>query len=326
MADMRLLLLGGTAFLGRAIASTARDRGIDVTCVARGSAPAVPGVRLVLADRDREDALDEVADSAWDAVIDLTRQPGHARRAVRDLEAAHWVFVSSGNVYASFDRLEQDETAPLLPPLVGDVMEDMSQYGAAKVACENALREGTDSVTIIRSGLIGGAEDWSGRSGYYPWRFAHPSGPDVLAPPDLEFPTALIDVEDLASWIVTCAQQRAAGVFNATGPTTTIGAVLERAREVAASAAEVRPVPQDVLTEGGVQAWMGPASLPLWIDDESWRYFATLDTTRARARGLRTRPLGETLAAALRFEEVRTQPRQAGLTDDDEVRLRSLLD
>lgn len=89
---MKLLLRGGTAFLGRVIASNARDRGIDVTCLARGAVPAAPGVRLVR-DRDRDDALDEVADVVWDAVIDLTRQPGHVRRAVRGLEAAHWVLI-----------------------------------------------------------------------------------------------------------------------------------------------------------------------------------------------------------------------------------------
>ena len=112
---MRLLVLGGTAFLGRAIVAHAVADGIDVTCVARGTAAAPPGVRLVVADRDHDDALRGVG-SGWDAVVDVTRQPGHARRAVRDVRAGHWVFVSSGNVYARFDEPEQDESAALLAP------------------------------------------------------------------------------------------------------------------------------------------------------------------------------------------------------------------
>ncbi|HBY23169.1 MAG TPA: oxidoreductase, partial [Propionibacteriaceae bacterium] len=134
-----------------------------------------------------------------------------------------------------------------------------------------------------------------------------------------------IDVEDLAAWIVHCALDRVQGTFNAAGPTTDLGSVLTLARSVASSAAVARPVPADVLDAAGVSAWMGTPSLPLWIDDESWRYFATLDTTAARREGLRTRPLEETLRAALAFEERRTVPRQTGLTDDEEERLRLLL-
>src|SRR5690606_33329146 len=118
---MNLLLLGGTAFLGRAIATHARDRGIAVTCLARGSAPAPDGVEFVAADRDADDAFAALAGRAWDAVIDLSRQPGQVRRAVAALDARHWVFVSSGNVYAHFDRPEQDETSELLEPLAAHV-------------------------------------------------------------------------------------------------------------------------------------------------------------------------------------------------------------
>ncbi|MFL6151101.1 MAG: oxidoreductase, partial [Ornithinibacter sp.] len=91
--------------------------------------------------------------------------------------------------------------------------------------------------------------------------------------------------------------------------------------EVAGSRAQQLPVARDLLAELGVGAWMGPASLPLWIDDVEWRGFATLDTSRARAAGLVTRPLDETLRDTLAFEEVRTEPRRAGLTDDDERRV-----
>lgn len=322
---MRLLILGGTAFLGRVIARQAVARGDDVTCVARGSEEVAEGAVLVRVDRDHDDALAPLADQVWDTVIDVTRQPGHARRAIRDLTSHHVVLISTASVYARFDQREQREDAPLLEPLADDVLADLSQYGAAKVACEDAIRAGARSWTIIRSGLIGGAGDWSGRSGYYPWRFAYPTGPDVLVPPDLDFPVALIDVEDLAAWTLDCAQRQTQGTFNAAGPTSTLEEFLAVARSVASSSAVPRPVAATDLSTAGVGAWMGPMSLPLWIDDPDWRWFATLDTSAARQSGLRTRPLDETLTAALAYENHRDQPRATGLTDDEERSLRAQL-
>ena len=318
---MRLLVLGGTAWLGRTVAEEAVARGHDVTCLARGSAPPPDGVRFVVADRDVDDGLAEVAGKAWGAVVDVSRQPGQVRRAVRDLTAHHWVFVSTGNVYAAFAEVEQGEDSPLRGPLDGDVMEDMETYGEAKVACEAAVRGGGSTATIVRSGLIGGPGDWSGRTGYWPWRFAHPLGDEVVVPAALDFPCALVDVRDLAAWLVLAAEQRLDGVFNATGPTTTLGDVLAAAAAVSGSSARPRPVPVERLRELDVQGWMGPASLPLWIDDPDWRGFATMDTTRARAAGLTTRPLDQTLRDVLAFEETRDEPRRAGLTDDEERRV-----
>ena len=116
---MLLLVLGGTAFLGRAVAEAARDRGLSVTCAARGSASPPPGVAFVRIDRDDVGGLHPLTGRRWDAVVDVARQPGHVRRAVRDLAAGHWVFVSTANVYARFDRPGSDEDAELLPPLTG---------------------------------------------------------------------------------------------------------------------------------------------------------------------------------------------------------------
>jgi nucleoside-diphosphate-sugar epimerase len=242
---------------------------------------------------------------------------------VRDLAARHRVLVSTGNVYARFDTLEQGEDSPLRGALDADLMTDMEVYGEAKVACENAVRDADGSATIVRSGLIGGPGDWSGRTGYWPWRFAHPVGERVVVPDEFDFPCAIIDVRDLAAWLVTVAENRLDATFNATGPRAPLGEVLGVAAEVAGSSAEPLPVGRDVLAELGVGAWMGPASLPLWIDDVEWRGFATLDTTRARAAGLVTRPLEKTLRDTLAFEETRTEPRRAGLTDDDERRVQA---
>ncbi|AXH97044.1 NAD-dependent epimerase/dehydratase family protein [Ornithinimicrobium avium] len=317
---MELLLLGGTAFLGREVARAALAGGHDLTCLARGTAPAPGGVTLVTADRDQDDALAPVSGRSWDAVVDLTRQPGHARRAVRDLTTAHWVFVSSANVYVEGPEVDRDEGTPLVEPLEADLMSGMEDYGAAKVACERAFAGSGTSATLVRAGLIGGPGDLSARSGYWPWRFAHPvdGGGQVAVPDDPDFPCALVDVRDLAAWIVAAAQERLDGPFNATGPTTTLAGVLAEAAEVGGSGSRARPIPLELLKELGVNPWAGPRSMPLWIDVPGLRGFATMDTARARAAGLVCRPLAGTLRGALATEEERTGPRPSGLTDDEE--------
>ena len=326
---MELLLLGGTAFVGREIARVAVARGHRVACLARGSAPAPDGSTFVVGDRDAADGLAPVTGRRWDCVIDVATAPGQVRRAVAELDAAHWVYVSSTSVYTNAATFEQDEDAPVAEPLVDDVMPGMELYGAAKVACEQTVRSACTSgtagmtATIVRPGLIGGPGDLSGRSGYWPWRLAHPSGDDVIVPDDPEFPCALIDVRDLAEWVVTAAERWLDGVFNATGPTEPLRAMLGWAAEAAgADGFPVLAVPAATLAALGVTGWAGPASLPLWIDDPEARGLATLDTGRARAAGLVTRPVVETFRGALAFEAERTSPRKAGLSDEDERRVR----
>jgi nucleoside-diphosphate-sugar epimerase len=318
---MRILVLGGTAWLGRAVAQEALARGHDVTCAARGSGAPAEGARFVAVDRDEDDGLTPVQSTAWDAVVDVSRQPGQVRRAVRDLDTAHWVLVSTGNVYAAFSALEQGEDSARRAALDGDVMVDMETYGEAKVACEDAVTAARTTATIARSGLIGGPGDDSGRTGYWPWRFAHPTGPEVVVPDDPDFPCAVVDVRDLAAWLVTAAERRLDGAFNVTGPTLPLHEVLATAADVSGSPARPRPVPAERLRALGVQGWMGPASLPMWIDDPQWRGFATMDTHRARAAGLVTRSLRDTLRDTLAWEETREEPRRAGLTDDEERRV-----
>jgi nucleoside-diphosphate-sugar epimerase len=323
---MKMLLLGGTAFLGRAIATEAVARGVEVTCLARATSAPPDGVTFVAGDRDLEDGLAPVAAERWDVVVDVSRQPGQVRRALRDLSTGHVVFISTTSVYAYGDRLEQDESSLTVTALDGDVMTDMSTYGPAKVACEEAVRAAAVTATIIRPGLIGGPGDTSARSGYYPWRFAHPTGDDVLVPGDPDFPCALIDVDDLAAWTVAVADAHLPGTYNATGPTTRLAEVLELARRVAgAQAPPPCPVPVEVLRAAGVESWMGPKSLPLWIDDPADRYAATADTRAAQAHGLTTRPLEETFSRVLPYEETRVLPRRAGLSDVDERQIRSML-
>jgi nucleoside-diphosphate-sugar epimerase len=329
---MRLLILGGTAWLGSAIAAVALSHDHEVTCLARGRSGEVPeGARLVRADRELPDAYTEVAQQRWDAVIDVARQPGQVRRAAAALEpiAALYIFVSSANVYADQRTVDQDEDAPLLPALEQDHMADLAQYGEAKVACERAVAAafGSGRSLLVRAGLLGGPGDLFGRSGYWPWRFAHPSNLEqaVLVPDAADRSIQLLDTRDLAAWLVSCAESgTVTGVRNAVGLQTTFGEHLDVARRVADHAGPVIAVPESWLRDRGVQPWMGPASLALWLDDPSWLGMNARNGSRAVASGLTIRPLDETLRDVRAWEVSRAQsgPHGAGLTDSEE---RSLL-
>jgi nucleoside-diphosphate-sugar epimerase len=328
---MRILVLGGTAWLGRHIVSAAVDGGHEVTALARGEAGAVPaGARFVAADRTRDDAFDELGDSTWDAVIDVSRQPGQVRRAVAALASRtrHWVFVSSASVYADSTTIGDDEDGPLLPPLEGDVMETMEDYGSAKVACERFVLDGVgaDRTLVARPSLIGGPGDWSGRSGYWPKRFARPSNPEgrVLVPDAPEVPVQLLDVRDLAAWLLRAAERGTAGIATAGGPTHTLAEHLEVVRGVTGFTGSWEVAGEDWLAAHEVEPWMGPRSLPLWLPAESIALNAH-DVSRAASLGLRTRPLAETLADTLAWELAEPGERRAGLTDDEERELLAAL-
>jgi hypothetical protein len=203
-------------------------------------------------------------------------------------------------------------------------MESMERYGEAKVAWEQAVTGafGAGRTLIARVGLIGGPGDWSGRSGYWPWRFARPSNSQgaVLVPDAPDVPTAVIDVRDLATWLVSCAETGTAGVFNAGGNPLPMTEHLAAARAVAEHAGPLVEAPGAWLVEQGVQNWSGPRSLPLWLDDPHWYGMNARDTTRARAAGLVTRPLDQTLTDTLAWELARPEPgpHGAGLIDEEE--------
>ncbi|HSS67837.1 MAG TPA: oxidoreductase [Nocardioidaceae bacterium] len=327
---MRILVLGGTAWLGGEIARAALSAGHEVTCLARGESGSVPdGAQLVQADREQASAYDAVASQDWNLVADVSRQPGQVRSACAALtgRAARYGFVSTGNVYADHGTPGTDESAELLAPLDGDVMESLETYGEAKVACEQAVLGafGPERTLIARAGLIGGPGDMSGRTGYWPWRFARPSTDDgsVLVPEIGAAPTQVIDVRDLASWIVQSAEAETSGVYNATGDIVPFDEHIATAREAAGHTGAIVTASPDWLAEHEVRPWMGERSLPLWLPMPDFAGFSTRDNTAARAAGLQSRPLKETLADTLAWEleEGAERERGAGLSDADEREL-----
>ena len=206
-------------------------------------------------------------------------------------------------------------------------MTDMTVYGEAKVAGERLVVDalGPDRSLLARVGLIGGPGDVFDRTGYWPSRFAAPAATDgsVLVPDEADLPVSVIDVRDLAAWLLDAGGRGVAGAYDVVGPRLGLAEHLTTARRVAAHTAPLRPASSAWLLERGVEPWMGPCSLPLWLPDPGWRGFNARDGGRARAAGLVTRPLDETLADTLTWERGRAadRERRSGLTVEEERRL-----
>lgn len=313
---MRLLLLGGPRFLGRAVIDAALGRGHEVTLFNRGTTGAGLYPELERIADDRDGGLDGLRGRGWDAVVDTSgyvpRVVGAGARLLADA-VGHYVFVSTISVYASLAE-PVDEGSPLAE-LSAPGSEDVStDYGALKALCEAEVQGAFPGrSTQVRAGLIVGPHDPTGRFTYWPHRVAR--GGDVLVPGPAWRPVQLVDVRDLAIWIVTAAEERLAGPFNATGPQT-MGAVIDAARRV--SGAPVRPVEVDdaFLAAAGVGEWL---ELPLWIDaNGDGRNVFAVDAGRAVAAGLTFRALDDTVAATLTDAE---PVEGVGLTPEREAEL-----
>lgn len=314
---MRLLILGGTRFLGRAIAARALAAGHAVTCAARGLAGEVPdGARLVRVDRDAPDGLAPLAGEPFDAVVDVSRHPGQVRRAIAALKprAAHWTFVSTVSVYAD-NRTpgQRADTAPLREATGPEVEHSTEQtYGSAKVACEQAV--GTDAF-ICRAGLIAGPEDPTGRFTYWPARLAR--GGEVLVGGSPDDAMQLIDVRDLARWIVHAAHTGLTGIFDGIGPPIARSEFLDECARGAGARCTFTSVDRAFLERNDVKRWAGPRSLPLWLPLPEFAGFCTRDTAPARDAGLTVRPLAETARDTLSWMRARDGT-VTGLTADEE--------
>jgi nucleoside-diphosphate-sugar epimerase len=281
---------------------------------------------LVRADRTQEQPYDEVANQDWDVVVDVSSQPGLVRDAATALapRARHFVYLSSGSVYADDRKLPPGTERPVLPPLDEDRLVDLEKYGEAKVACEQhaARAFGAERVLTARAGLIGGPGDKSDRSGYWPWRFSRPASPDgaVLVPESKGLDSQVVDVRDIGAWLVDAGTRAVSGVFDVTGETMPLAEHLALARDAAGHTGALVVAADEWLLDHAVEPWMGERSLPMWLPGEEYAGFNDVDSAAARAEGLALRPLAETLSDTLRWEleRTRTGPRHAGLADDDE--------
>jgi 2'-hydroxyisoflavone reductase len=316
---MHILVLGGTQFLGRAVVEASLQRGHVVTMFNRGQTrpELFPGVEKLRGDRDGD--LGELEGRRFDAVVDTSgyvpRVVGATLDALDDI--GHYTFVSSVSVYADLSSPADEDAA--VAELSEETEEFRSEaYGALKALCEDVVRQRHPDAFIPRPGLIVGPWDPTGRFTYWPERLA--DGGRVLAPAPADAPAQVIDVRDLAEWIIDASERRLPGTFNAIAPPTTIGEVVDTCRRVAASNADVVWVDSEFLVKQEVGEWM---ELPLWISDPAYRSMQQTPVERATASGLRHRPLEETVRDTLAWVRTGESPSEppAGLDRDKEQRV-----
>jgi 2'-hydroxyisoflavone reductase len=307
---LRLLVLGGTLFLGRHLVEAALDRGHDVTLFTRGRTnPGLyPEVEHLVGDRDGD--LSALEAREWDAVVDPSGYVPRVVGASAELlagAAGHYTFISSISAYRDFETAGLDETYP-----TGELPEDHGEdvdrfYGQLKAACERVVEEAFPGrALVVRAGLIVGRYDWTNRFGWWVRRVAE--GGDVLVPDANPWPVQIVDGRDLAAWILDAAEEGRSGVFNATGPAEPLGMkeVLAAIRAVSGSDAVLVPVSESFLLEHQVEPF---DELPLWLAlgaHPEYVGFDRVDVSRAVAAGLRFRPLSDTVAETLAWERERT--------------------
>jgi 2'-hydroxyisoflavone reductase len=325
---MQLLVLGGTAFLGRHISEQALERGHELTLFTRGRTN--PGLfpEAEHINGDRDGGLEPLRGRTFDAVIDTSGYVPRVVAASADLlrgSVGHYTFVSSVSVYEGNGGVT-DTDGP-----VGTIEDETTEeitgesYGPLKALCEQAVeRAFGERALVIRPGLIVGPDDPTDRFTYWPARIAE--GGTVVAPGDPAAQTQAIDVRDLAAWILDMAERGAAGRWNAVGPAQplAIGELLERCRAVAGSGAEIVWLDNTYLLEQGVEPW---TDLPLWLGgDPDYEWMDRVDPGPAVRAGLQLRPIDETIEATLAWHRAHlADPARAGfkMTPEREVDLLS---
>ncbi|MEU0412633.1 NAD-dependent epimerase/dehydratase family protein [Streptomyces griseorubiginosus] len=298
---MRLLLLGGTEFVGRAVAEAALAQGWDVTVFHRGRHAPGPGVRSLHGDRTAPDGLTALAEGGpWDLVVDTW---SGAPRAVRDTArllrdgADRYVYVSSSSVYTWPQPAGYTEEAPVVEGAFADAGQ--TDYARDKRGGELAVLDGfgADRSLLVRAGLILGPYENIGRLPWWLGRVAR--GGQVLAPGPEELPLQYVDVRDLAEWVLAAAGAGRHGPYNVVSPRghTTMSELLRACVTVTGADAELRWTDPDLVLDAGIAPW---TDLPIWVPPGS-ELHTTLhggDTSRAAAAGLRCRPVTETVADA----------------------------
>lgn len=290
---MRLLILGGTRFLGRALATDAVDRGWHVTAFHRGVSGAPPtGVGSVHGDRTQAHSLAQLTRRTWDVLVDTwDGAPQVAALAAAALEpvCGRYVHVSSRSVYRDLSARGLTEQSPL-------VETGGPSLGAVKAAAEQAVRDTFgDRALVARPGLILGPHEQPERLVWWLRRLARGGDVPVPGPPDL--PLQYIDVRDLARWLLDAAHAGLGGTYNVVSRPrhTTMGALLAACADATGSRARLRWVPPAGILAAGVQPW---SELPIWVPtDSAVRGLHETDAERAHAAGLHCRPIAQTVAA-----------------------------
>ncbi|MFB4280954.1 NAD-dependent epimerase/dehydratase family protein [Nonomuraea sp. MTCD27] len=291
---MRVLVLGGTEFVGRAFVEEALALGWEVTTFNRGTHEPVPGVTALRGDRSAPGGLAALARGEWDVVVDTW---SWAPSAVRDTaallagRAGHYVYVSSRSVYADPVPFGADESAPVVSASADDGDGD---YARNKAGAElGAVAAFGDRALLARAGLILGPYENVGRLPWWLSRIAR--GGPVLAPAPGDLGLQLIDARDLAVWCLEAAARGTGGAFNVVSPPgfTTMRELLEACVTVTGSGAELRWIEAERLLAAGVQPWTG---LPIWLVGDDYDFMHGGDVARAVAAGLRVRPVTETVA------------------------------
>lgn len=314
-----LLMLGGTGFLGPHIVWRAQERGHNVTLFNRGQTgpDLFPDLDLINGDRYADLTGIEAAvkdGRTWHGAIDtFAYVPSVVTNMMKALDGAiqHYTTVSTVSVYADSNTPGADESAPLAEvsdEVAGAIpthREVGEHYGAMKARCEKAGEEAMPgAVANIRAGLIVGPRDTTGRFSYWPIRATE--GGTMIGPGDGTDPIQVIDVRDLADFIVLCFEQKLAGPFNAISPAKmfTIGDVVASAIKVADAGTEVEWVSADFLEENGVQAWQ---HMPAWVPPTAPGYagFGLASCEKATKAGMKIRPLDETMKATLEYVNTR---------------------
>ncbi len=294
---MKILVTGGTVFLGRHIVKAAVARGHDVTLFNRGQTNQAlfPTLAKLKGDRATGD-LSALAGMVWDAVIDSS---AYYPRAVSDLLAAvttkHYTLVSSISVYASHAEPNQTEAAAVLADRPETETVTGETYGPLKVLCEEAAYAALPDQTLsVRSGLIVGPDDPTDRFTYWPVRVAQ--GGAMLTPGSAAYPMQFVDVRDEAAWIIQAVEQSLTGNYNVTGLPISIGDVLTASRAIAQSDATFQWISATECADHDVAPWQ---DLPLWMPAPDFAGFSAYNIEKARAAGLTFRPLEETIRDTL---------------------------
>jgi 2'-hydroxyisoflavone reductase len=320
---MRLLLLGGTRFLGRHMVDAALAQGHEVVLFNRGQTNPNLYRQLERVTGDRDGGLAALEGRSFDGVIDTS---GYVPRIVRQsaellTESCDlYAFISSISVYRDGVPAGFNETAPT-QNLEDEASENIEKdYGALKAACERAVETALPGRSLhVRAGLIVGPHDPTGRFTYWVGRIA--DGGDVLAPAPADAPVQLIDARDLAAWTVGMVAERHPGVFNATGPAIklTMGELLEECIRTTGSNAQVTWADPRFLLEHQVEPW---SELPLWLPGEENAGFLQADISKARAAGLGFRALSRTVRDVLDWiAQLDVFPGEAGLPREQESAL-----